>query len=68
MSNETTTVRPEEAPAESGRPEEISADTELTASEAAYECFRAYAGEHPGAVALLCLGLGFVLGWKLKPW
>jgi ElaB/YqjD/DUF883 family membrane-anchored ribosome-binding protein len=27
-----------------------------------------YARENPGHAALTCLGVGFVLGWKLKPW
>lgn len=27
-----------------------------------------YARENPGYSALACLGIGFVLGWKLKPW
>lgn len=27
-----------------------------------------YARENPTAAALWCLGIGFVLGWKLKPW
>lgn len=27
-----------------------------------------YARENPGYTALTCLGIGFVLGWKLKPW
>jgi len=27
-----------------------------------------YARENPGAAALWCLGVGFVIGWKLKPW
>jgi hypothetical protein len=30
--------------------------------------FRQYAREKPEVVALWCLGLGFVLGWKLKIW
>jgi hypothetical protein len=29
---------------------------------------REYARENPGTVALWCLGVGFVLGWKMKPW
>ena len=29
---------------------------------------RHYAGEKPHVVALWCLGIGFALGWKLKPW
>lgn len=32
------------------------------------EYFRQYAGKRPEIVALWCLGIGFVLGWKLKPW
>ena len=27
-----------------------------------------YARERPEVVALWCFGVGFVLGWKLKPW
>jgi|GEM_PF-1020548 hypothetical protein len=27
-----------------------------------------YARQNPGYAALWCLGVGFVLGWKLKPW
>jgi len=27
-----------------------------------------YARENPTTAALWCLGIGFVLGWKLKPW
>jgi len=27
-----------------------------------------YARNNPGTTALWCLGIGFVLGWKLKPW
>jgi len=27
-----------------------------------------YAGRNPGHAALVCLAVGFILGWKLKPW
>ena len=27
-----------------------------------------YARERPDVALLTCLGLGFILGWKLKPW
>lgn len=27
-----------------------------------------YARREPEMAALYCLGIGFVLGWKLKPW
>jgi hypothetical protein len=29
---------------------------------------RNYAREQPEMAALWCFGIGFVLGWKLKPW
>jgi hypothetical protein len=29
---------------------------------------RDYARERPEVVALTCFCIGFVLGWKLKPW
>ena len=29
---------------------------------------REYARQKPEVAALWCLGIGFVLGWKLKPW
>jgi len=29
---------------------------------------REYARENPEIVALWCFGVGFVLGWRLKPW
>jgi hypothetical protein len=32
------------------------------------EFARQYARQKPGVVALWCLGVGFVMGWKLKPW
>lgn len=27
-----------------------------------------YVRENPESAALWCFGIGFVLGWKLKPW
>lgn len=32
------------------------------------EYLRNYAQEKPEVMALWCFGIGFVLGWKLKPW
>lgn len=29
---------------------------------------KAYARENPEVCAMWCFGVGFVLGWKLKPW
>lgn len=27
-----------------------------------------YARERPEVAAMWCFGIGFILGWKLKPW
>ena len=32
------------------------------------EYLKNYAREKPDVAALWCFGIGFVLGWKLKPW
>ncbi|MEJ7592456.1 MAG: DUF883 C-terminal domain-containing protein [Planctomycetaceae bacterium] len=29
---------------------------------------REYVHQHPENAAMICLGIGFILGWKLKPW
>jgi hypothetical protein len=29
---------------------------------------REYARERPEVVAMVCFAVGFILGWKLKPW
>jgi hypothetical protein len=37
-------------------------------AESAARSLREYAREHPEAAALWCLAIGFVLGWRMKPW
>lgn len=32
------------------------------------EYLKAYARAKPDVAALWCFGIGFVIGWKLKPW
>jgi predicted methyltransferase len=32
------------------------------------EHMKDYARERPEVAALWCFGMGFILGWKLKPW
>lgn len=44
------------------RPEGQQPPTELV------PFLKAYAREKPDVAALWCFGLGFVIGWKLKPW
>ena len=41
---------------------------EMGAGEAAMCYLRSYAKEKPETVALWALGVGFILGWKLRPW
>lgn len=36
--------------------------------DAAMELFKEYSRERPEVVAMWAFGIGFVLGWKLKPW
>ncbi len=37
-------------------------------TEEVLEAFSRYTRDHPIPVVLGALGIGFVLGWKLKPW
>jgi hypothetical protein len=41
---------------------------QLHATQDLVEYLKEYAREKPEVAALWCLGIGFVLGWKLKPW
>ena len=41
---------------------------QLSVSEAALDFFTEYARERPEVVAMWAFGIGFILGWKLKPW
>jgi hypothetical protein len=43
-------------------------DYQLHPLDDALSYFREYARERPEVVALTCFCVGFVLGWKLKPW
>jgi len=43
-------------------------DSDIKPLDDAIDYLRAYAREKPEMAALWCFGIGFVLGWKLKPW
>jgi len=43
-------------------------DHQLNPLDDTLSYFREYARERPEVVALTCFCVGFVLGWKLKPW
>lgn len=62
MNDERTYALPKNAP-NAYRPDE-----RLRPSRDLVEYVQQYARERPVVVGLWCLGIGFVLGWKLKPW
>jgi hypothetical protein len=43
-------------------------DRELSPLEDTLAYLREYARERPEVVCLTCFAVGFILGWKLKPW
>jgi hypothetical protein len=40
----------------------------LQPSQDLVEYAKEYARQKPEVVALWCFGIGFIVGWKLKPW
>jgi len=64
MANQSTTARrQDENPQSQGRPRH-----ELASVDRFVAYFRERAHADPEKFALTCLGVGFILGWKLKPW
>jgi hypothetical protein len=51
-----------------GNAPESSASMQTPPTEALMQYFKDYARERPEVLAMWCFGIGFVLGWKLKPW
>lgn len=51
-----------------GTPWPTTSTSEKNPAEDVLNYLKTYAREKPEAAALWCLGIGFVLGWKLKPW
>jgi len=49
-------------------PQSAERDYELRPLEDFMAYLREYTRERPEIVALTCFGIGFILGWKLKPW
>ncbi len=41
---------------------------EISLTDIVVDSFSRYAKERPESLALWAFGIGFVLGWKLKPW
>ncbi len=65
MTNQTANRR---QPAPANKAIEAARNEQLTATESAMACMKEYARTRPEVVTLWAFGIGFVLGWKLKPW
>ena len=50
------------------RTEVGSAENAVKPAEDIVQYLTDYAKQKPDVAALWCFGIGFVLGWKLKPW
>ncbi len=68
MASNTASTRSQPNARPSDRGETSGRSQELSPTQDLMDYFREYAREKPEVVALWCLGIGFVLGWKLKPW
>ncbi len=63
MSASTETVQKKYADVESA-----NEDERPTAMELLVDAAKEYARERPEGVAIWAFGIGFLVGWKLKPW
>ncbi len=51
-----------------GRATEANCDSQLCVLND-LQCYtKQYIRQQPETAALICVGIGFLLGWKLKPW
>lgn len=68
MANSTsaTTGTNQSGEVSQGMPAKAPGD--LQPSEDVVQYLKAYARAKPDVAALWCFGIGFVVGWKLKPW
>jgi len=57
----STPLRPSETP-------QSTSGIQARPAEDLVSHLREYARQKPDVAALWCFGIGFVLGWKLRPW
>lgn len=67
MNNPTTSPSAQKIPASAPFSTHNPAG-DMQPAQDAIDYLKAYARERPEVAALWCFGIGFVLGWKLKPW
>ena len=46
----------------------VSSSQQFQPVDDVIEYVTSYARQNPGTAALWCFGIGFILGWRLKPW
>ena len=68
MANNRTTKKSSSKKTAARTVEESPLSDEIELGRDMLDYLREYAREKPEVVALWCFGIGFVLGWKLKPW
>lgn len=56
------------APRDVGTPWPSTTSTTKNPAEEILNYLKQYAREKPDVAAMWIFGIGFVLGWKLKPW
>jgi hypothetical protein len=68
MANNRTTKKTRTKRAAERTVDESPLGDEIELGRDMLDYLREYAREKPEVAALWCLGIGFILGWKLKPW
>ena len=66
--NEAQSKRPANVDTKSRQTTFVNRDQSMQPGPDLVDYLKDYAREKPEVAALWCLGIGFVLGWKLKPW
>ncbi|QDU80019.1 hypothetical protein Pla110_17410 [Polystyrenella longa] len=65
----TTSSTTYERQSSSNNPQTTRTTTgELQPVDDVLEYVKTYAIHNPGTTAAWCFGIGFIVGWKLKPW
>lgn len=68
MQEHSTMNTTQQKPSAVGTPGKPTAEDSLKPIDDLLSYARTYARERPEVCALWCFGVGFILGWKLKPW
>ncbi|MBW3541182.1 MAG: hypothetical protein KY476_13015 [Planctomycetes bacterium] len=63
-----TTEKSRSTPSRAAENERRVAHSDKSPGRDLVEYLKGYAREKPEMAALWCFGIGFVVGWRLKPW